>query len=629
MQAAFQKHCDNAISKCVIEGTLVSTSGGLIPIEKLGVSTHTPVSSFSKAVDLKITGSDGNSYPIKQFYNNGESKTVVITMDDGSVIEGTPNHRVMTEKMEWKALKDLQIDDFVQCRFVKSHGSGGMKIECMKSDDGYGAAEGENSNNANSHMTDRLAQLIGMMCACGDSNGIDQVSLSKNDIVVIEKFVRLCQGFSCRKYNINREASKCKACCIVTSESLAVLVTKMTGIGSGKKRIPEEIMQGSEIEKLAFLSGLSVGARVNGSDELLICNNETRQFAYQCDALCRSLGAPIVRTTKNKASLYGPGRVYSVSLKGKVLKMVDCIQQNKKLNPLSECKWLVRVPSGIERMNIPNDHCGYVDYLELKHANPTVYWNTGLNRVGLRYDPLEYLVQVKSISNGIGYKRTFDIEVESPDNSYVVASGFVTHNTINFPESATIDDIHRGYFTAWRSGCKGVTIFRDKCRDFQILNVGVSQEEEKEKEKKSDNETTNNTNTKVTPIVNESQNTELAHNLEILCLLWAHENEKRRTKPQSRSFDDLAETLNTNNNLHEKGENDDTINIADNDEPCKKLLSQMIAVAEKIRLQNHVETPKPILGKTHCPSCITVKLMSVSGCKQCTVCSFSACDYKV
>lgn len=41
--------------------------------------------------------------------------------------------------------------------------------------------------------------------------------------------------------------------------------------------------------------------------------------------------------------------------------------------------------------------------------------------------------------------------------------------TINMPNSATKDDILNAYVMAWQAGCKGITVYRDKSRSFQIL----------------------------------------------------------------------------------------------------------------------------------------------------------------
>ncbi|MBX9691353.1 MAG: adenosylcobalamin-dependent ribonucleoside-diphosphate reductase, partial [Cyanobacteria bacterium] len=53
--------------------------------------------------------------------------------------------------------------------------------------------------------------------------------------------------------------------------------------------------------------------------------------------------------------------------------------------------------------------------------------------------------------------------------------------TINFPESASVDDIRSVYMMAWELGLKGITVYRDASRRSQVLNIKKTDPLAKEK----------------------------------------------------------------------------------------------------------------------------------------------------
>jgi ribonucleoside-diphosphate reductase alpha chain len=78
-----------------------------------------------------------------------------------------------------------------------------------------------------------------------------------------------------------------------------------------------------------------------------------------------------------------------------------------------------------------------------------------------------------SCAEDLNYKTRVELQAAAQQHvDHAISS------TVNLPSDATVDDVKLVYETAWKSGCKGITVYRKGSRDGVILEKGVDKTEQ-------------------------------------------------------------------------------------------------------------------------------------------------------
>jgi ribonucleoside-diphosphate reductase alpha chain len=97
----------------------------------------------------------------------------------------------------------------------------------------------------------------------------------------------------------------------------------------------------------------------------------------------------------------------------------------------------------------------------------------------------EYIVKngniqnVKELSKNTRevFKTAMDLSGEAHIKMQAAFQKFTDNavsKTINLPQNASVREVEKAFILSWKLKCKGITVYRDKSRDFQVLNVGTA-----------------------------------------------------------------------------------------------------------------------------------------------------------
>ena len=455
VQCACQKGVDSAISKCIEEGTLVQTDQGLVPIE--GFSENDEPGTFSDVDgDYTIDG-----YDVTAHYYAGKKPSTRIRLDSGAELVGaTESHRVLTPN-GWELLADLTEDDIVLGDFSVSHSDGSRPVEW---DDDLRTSS--NAIETPERMSPEFAEFLGMIAADGGAyEETGRVEISTDNMPVEDRYAQLCEELFDTRVNVEYDdRTENVRRVYLTSRNLARCVHSLVGRGAYGKYVPEQVIRGDDEEKLAFVRGLTLDGH-NSSNGFTVYGGMARDLAYETAQLLRSFGVPKVyegRKWVSEAESYE----HLVTVSNELQDLVSAIEPHKNPEPQFV---RYKVPVDSSELSLADYETGTSTYYAVRSArnrgNQYLFSETA-EKIGVEHSGIAY--KVTEVED-VGERELYDIEVE--DAHRYLVNGMVSHNTCNFPNTATKEDMEEVYRYIYDNGGKGVTVYRDGTRSKQVLTT--------------------------------------------------------------------------------------------------------------------------------------------------------------
>jgi ribonucleotide reductase alpha subunit len=493
MMAAVQPWISGAISKCILGETLVTTEDGLVRIGSL----HRGEEPDSFRDEVMTVASLNGEAKTDAFYYGGVRKVRKAVLRSGHTVTGTENHRLLVAGdagLEWRYLDEMRPGEYVAVQYGANLWS---PLPARFDDFQPTPAHGNQIAVAlRPEMTEELAFLLGAYVAEGHVTRKNWTITITNSVdAVLERVQAAWASEFGVEAKIVRQPGKCPGVKLASKTVVEFLDYLGCGDRASRKRIPDAVLRSPKPVVLAFLQGLALdayAARMGQTPKWAICLDSSA-LLDDLQAVLTNLGIVHSRISKYNPTydktydeVYACGdqaqRLFLLvpflepdkAARARSLQFATPAQSTADVVPGIKPRELYGlIPRGKgERLRTEFSFLGdpgtkHVSWTTLERvaAVPGVDLPAWLRQVltdNLHFSPV---VEI----DDAGAREVFDLSV--PTTHAFVGNGIVNHNTVNLPESATVEDVEEMYLEGWKLGLKAVAIYRDNCKVAQPLSI--------------------------------------------------------------------------------------------------------------------------------------------------------------
>jgi intein-like protein with splicing domain/ribonucleotide reductase-like protein/LAGLIDADG DNA endonuclease family protein len=504
MMAAAQPGLSGAISKCVIADTLVTSSEGLL---RIGSMHQGEEEDTFRPERLVISSLDGDR-KTDAFYYGGTRPVRRVILRSGHSITGTHPHRLLTAGtggLEWKALGDVEPGDYVAIQYgAELWATTPASLQGIQVSPADGC---QKPVTLPTEMSEELAFLLGAYAAEGHTTRSNWTVTITNSVPgVLERVRRAWRVLFGLPARITSQPGKCAGVQVTSKTVVEFMAALGCGTRSSDKRIPDAVLRSPREMVLSFLQGLALDAHVTTATapKWAICL-DSPALLDDLQAVTTNLGVLTGRVIKhNKEHGKDYTEVYAAGTQGQLMvSLVPFLEPDKAAQAAKYLRMdfgrstsdVVPGVTGRELYElIPVGRNGEPsrrrDFTFLLDPRSQHVSRTSLERIstlpgvqlpGWLRQVIEGNLHFSPIAaaTDAGAAEVYDLSV--PETHAFVANGIMNHNTVNMPESATVEDVEKIYYEGWRLGLKALAIYRDNCKVGQPLSVAKKKTEKEEK----------------------------------------------------------------------------------------------------------------------------------------------------